>query len=48
MLEVVVLPWVPETAIVGRSRVSSASRSARCSSRVATARSGFSGPIAVE
>ena len=33
MLDVVVLPWVPETAIVGRSRVSSPSSSARCSSR---------------
>ena len=35
MLEVVVLPWVPETAIVGRRRVSSPSRSARCSSLAA-------------
>ena len=52
MLDVVVLPWVPETAIVGRRRVSSPSSSARCSSRWprsrAIARSGFSGGIAVE
>ena len=33
MLDVVVLPCVPVTAIVGFSRVSSPSRSARCSSR---------------
>ena len=52
MLDVVVLPWVPVTAIVGRSRVSSPSSSARCSSRRprsrAAARSGLSGGIAVE
>jgi hypothetical protein len=49
---VVVFPWVPETAIVGRSRVSSPSSSARCSTRrplsVAAARSGLSGRMAVE
>ena len=33
MLDVVVLPCVPVTAIVGRRRVSSPSSSARCSSR---------------
>ena len=52
MLEVVVLPCVPVTAIVGRSRVISPSRSARWSSRSprsrAAARSGFSGGIALE
>ena len=32
MLVVVVLPWVPATAIVGRRALSSASRSARWSS----------------
>ena len=52
MLDVVVLPCVPVTAIVGRSRVSSPSSSARCSSRWprsrATTRSGLSGGIAVE
>ena len=52
MLDVVVLPCVPVTAIVGRSRVSSPSSSARCSSRSprsrAAARSGFSGGIAEE
>src|SRR5215218_8133155 len=50
MLAVVVLPCVPVTAMVGRRRVSSPSRSARCSSRSprsrAAARSGFSGGIA--
>ena len=44
----VVLPWVPETAIVGLSRVSSASRSARCSSGAPVVRSGLSGAIALE
>src|SRR5215218_4812021 len=52
MLDVVVLPWVPVTAIVGRRRVSSPSRSARWSSRRprsrAAARSAFSGGIALE
>ncbi len=52
MLDVVVLPCVPVTAIVGRSRVISPSRSARCSSRSprsrAATRSGFSGGIALE
>ena len=52
MLDVVVFPCVPVTAIVGRRRVSSPSRSARCSSRSprsrAAARSGFSGGIALE
>ncbi len=52
MLDVVVLPWVPLIAIVGFSRVSSPSSSARCSSRWprsrAIARSGFSGGIALE
>src|SRR4051795_8031163 len=42
---VVVLPWVPETAIVGFSRVSSPSRSARCIS--GGLRSGLSGAIAL-
>ena len=50
MLDVVVLPWVPVTATVGRSRVSSPSSAARCSSRWprsrAIARSGFSAGIA--
>ena len=50
MLEVVVLPCVPVTAIVGRRRVSSPSRSARCSSapRSRAARSGLSAGIALE
>ena len=48
MLDVVVLPWVPVTAIVGFSRVSSPSRSARCSSGAPVARSGLSGGIALE
>ena len=52
MLDVVVLPCVPVTAIVGRRRVSSPSSAARCSSRWprsrATTRSGLSGGIAVE
>jgi crotonobetainyl-CoA:carnitine CoA-transferase CaiB-like acyl-CoA transferase len=52
MLDVVVLPCVPVTAMVGRSRVSSPSRSARCSSRWprsrAAARSGFSDGIALD
>ena len=52
MLDVVVLPWVPVTAIVGRSALSSPSRSARCSSRRprsrAAARSGLSAGMAVE
>ena len=43
MLDVVVLPWVPETAIVGLSRVSSPSRSARCSSGAPVVRSGLVG-----
>src|SRR3954454_7322864 len=42
---VVVLPWVPETAMVGFSRVSSPSRSARCIS--GGLRSGLSGGIAL-
>jgi hypothetical protein len=48
MLAVVVLPWVPVTAIAGFSRVSSPSSSERCSSRAPAARSGFSGGTAVE
>ena len=48
MLDVVVLPWVPETAIVGFRRVISPSRSARCSSGAPVVRSGLSGLIAVE
>ncbi len=49
MLAVVVLPCVPVIAIVGFRRVSSPSSCARCSSRPpAAARSGLSGPIAVE
>ncbi len=44
MLDVVVLPCVPVTAIVGRSRVSSPSRSARCSSR---SRARGDGPLRV-
>src|SRR5689334_10020472 len=47
MLAVVVLPCVPVTASVGFRRVSSPSRSARCSSR-AVPRSGLSGGIADE
>ena len=43
MLDVVVLPWVPETAIVGLSRVSSPSRSARCISGRAALRVGRAG-----
>jgi hypothetical protein len=46
MLDVVVLPWVPEIAIVGFKRVSSPSRSARCIS--GGRRSGFEGGIALE
>ena len=52
MLDVVVLPCVPVTAIVGRSRVSSPSSSARCSSLSprsrATVRSGLSAGIALD
>ena len=48
MLDVVVFPCVPVTAIVGRSRVISPSRSARWSSLPATPRSGLSGAIALE
>ena len=52
MLEVVVLPCVPVTAIVGRSRVISPSSSARWSSRSPrsrpAARSGLPGGIAEE
>ena len=52
MLDVVVLPCVPVTAIVGRSRVSSPSSSARCNSRSprsrALTRSGLSTGMAEE
>jgi hypothetical protein len=46
MLDVVVLPWVPETAIVGFRRVISPSRSARCIS--GARRSGLLSGIALE
>ena len=48
MLDVVVLPWVPEIAIVGLSWVNSPSRSARCSSGAPVVRSGLEGGIALE
>ena len=48
MLDVVVFPCVPVTAIVGRRRVSSPSRSARCSSGAPVPRSGLSAGIALE
>ena len=48
MLVVVVLPCVPEMQIAGLSWVSSARKSARCSSRAPVVISGLSGCTAVE
>ena len=48
MLDVVVLPCVPETAIVGLQARELAEQIGAVQLARATARSGFSGPTAVE